>query len=105
VGGIDPGRTGKVRGVSDPEPRTAKPEIVFYWRRGCLISALLRRKLRAAGLTWSERDIWADDEAAAFVRQQAHGNETVPTVAVGDIVLVNPSIGQVVDAHQEALRS
>jgi glutaredoxin len=90
--------------VSGGAPRTARPEIVFYWRRGCLFCALLRRKLRAAGLTWTERDIWADDDAAAFVRQHARGNETVPTVAVGDEVLVNPSIRRVLDARERALR-
>jgi glutaredoxin len=88
--------------MSHAEPTASKPEIVLYWRRGCMFCALLRRKLSSAGLSWTERDIWADDEAAAFVRQHARGNETVPTVAVGDVVLVNPSVGQVLGALEDA---
>jgi hypothetical protein len=38
-----------------------------------------------------ERDIWADEDAAAFVRRHAGGNETVPTVDVAGTVLVNPT--------------
>ena len=37
----------------------------------------------------------AGDEAAEFVRAHADGNETVPTVAVGSTVLVNPSAAEV----------
>jgi mycoredoxin len=81
--------------MSEAGPMPVRPEVVLYWRRGCMFCALLRRKLRRAGLEWTERDIWADPDAAAFVRVHAGGNETVPTVAVGDVVLVNPSIGQV----------
>ena len=44
--------------------------------------------------TWV--DIWADEDAAAFIRGVNGGNETVPTVAIGGTVLVNPSVRQVV---------
>jgi len=56
----------------------------------------LRRQLRKAGVPTVEVDIWSDAGAAAFVRQHAHGNETVPTVDIGGTVLVNPSARQVV---------
>ncbi len=36
-----------------------------------------------------------DPDAAAFVRSVANGNETVPTVAVGDVHMVNPSVRRV----------
>lgn len=49
-----------------------------------------------------EVDIWSDSEAAAFVRGQAHGNETVPTVDIGGTVLVNPSARRVVDVAAAA---
>lgn len=78
--------------------RPAVDEVVVYWRRGCLVCALLRRRLRRTGLTIVERDIWADPDAAAFVRAHAGGNETVPTVAVGGEVLVNPSLRHVLRA-------
>lgn len=43
-------------------------------------------------------NIWDDPEAAAFVRSVARGNETVPTVAVGEIAMVNPSVKDVLAA-------
>ncbi len=38
-------------------------------------------------------NIWEDDEARAFVQSQNNGNETVPTVRVGNAVATNPSPG------------
>jgi len=78
------------------------PAVVVYRRRGCGSCASLRRRLRRAGLATVERDIWADPEAAAFVRRHAGGNETVPTVAIGDTVMVNPSAAGVLDAARAA---
>ena len=36
-----------------------------------------------------------EPDDAAVVRHFAHGNETVPTVVIGDVGLVNPSVRQV----------
>jgi mycoredoxin len=40
-------------------------------------------------------DIWQDAEAAASVRAVANGNETVPTVNIGETWLVNPSVDDI----------
>jgi len=74
------------------------PEVVVYWRPGCPFCWRLRGALRRLGLPTREVDIWADPDAAAVVRSIADGNETVPTVVVGDIAMVNPSPGQVLEA-------
>lgn len=74
--------------------QTATPgadEIVFYWRPGCPFCSMLRNGLSRSGLTVREVDIWEHPEAAAYVRSVARGNETVPTVAVAGVGLVNPS--------------
>ena len=76
--------------------------VVVFWRPGCGFCMMLRRGLRKAGLTTVEVDIWEDPAAAAFVRRHARGNETVPTVAVGGEVLVNPSARVVVAAARAA---
>lgn len=55
----------------------------------------LRRGLRRKGIPVAEVNIWENPEAAARVRSAASGNETVPTVFVGDHALVNPSVAQV----------
>ncbi|ETW22141.1 glutaredoxin family protein [Mycobacterium gastri] len=73
-------------------------EVVVYWRPGCPFCWRLRRALRRRRLPTREVNIWTDPEAAAVVRSIADGNETVPTVVVGDIAMVNPTPGQVIDA-------
>ena len=67
----------------------------FYWRPGCPFCASLRRGLRRRGIAVEPINIWEDPAAAARVRQIAGGNETVPTVVLGDHELVNPGAGQV----------
>jgi len=58
---------------------------------------MLRVGLARQGIAYREVNIWEDPEAAAFVRSVARGNETVPTVTVGSVSLVNPSAGEVAD--------
>ena len=67
----------------------------FYWRPGCPFCTMLRRGLDKRGITTVDHDIWSDASAAAVVRSHARGNETVPTIVVGDVGLVNPSARQV----------
>jgi glutaredoxin len=67
----------------------------FYWRPGCGFCAMLRRGLDKAGIETVDHNIWDDPHGAAIVRHHANGNETVPTIVVGDIGLVNPSARQV----------
>ena len=71
------------------------PEVAFYARPGCPYSFMLRRALRRRGLPFREINIWQDAAAAAAVRAVADGNETVPTVHIGDRWLVNPSADDV----------
>lgn len=57
-------------------------------------------------MTYTAVDIWADPSAAATVRAIASGNETVPTVVVGDattdgIGLVNPDLHEIMAAAAE----
>jgi mycoredoxin len=70
-------------------------EIVVYTRPGCPYCLLLRARLRRAGLTFREINIWNDPEAAAFVRSVANGCETVPTVTIRSISMINPNTRQV----------
>ena len=62
----------------------------FYWRPGCGFCMNLDRDLERAGIPLSKHNIWEDPADAAVVRQHANGNETVPTVVIGDIAMVNP---------------
>ena len=85
---------------------TAAEEVVVYTRPGCPFCTLLRRGLRKRGLQFQEINIWQDSAAAAVVRSIANGNETVPTVVVGEWRAVKPSADEVlagVAEHAPAL--
>ena len=69
--------------------------IQLYWRPGCPFCMALRRRLRRSGIPVDEVNIWEDPRAAARVRDVAGGNETVPTVFVGQHALVNPGIKEI----------
>ena len=79
------------------EPPAGGGEITVYWRPGCPFCSSLRGRLHRAGLPFREVNIWDDPNAAAFVRSVARGNETVPTVSVGKVNLVNPSARRVIE--------
>ena len=73
----------------------APTPITVYSRPGCPFCSSLRTGLRRADVDFHEVNIWDDPRAAAFVRSVANGNETVPTVTVGEVSVVNPSAQQV----------
>ncbi len=76
--------------------------VVLYTRPGCPFSARLEQALLRANIPTTRRDIWQDPDAAAFVRSVADGNETVPTVTVGDRSFVNPSPAELTKVLEEA---
>ncbi len=76
---------------------TASAEhIDLYWRPGCGFCSMLQRKLDKLGIDRVEHNIWDDPADAAIVRAHARGNETVPTVVIGERGFVNPSAGELV---------
>ncbi len=70
----------------------------FYWRPGCGFCASLKRSLDKLEVPLDMHNIWEDPEAAATVRSVANGNETVPTVVMGDVSMVNPTPAAVMAA-------
>ena len=87
--------------MGESEDGTATDEVVLLWRPGCGFCLVLKHRLDKAGLDYTKRNIWKDADAAALVRELAGGSETVPTVLVGGVGLVNPRSRQVLDAVQE----
>lgn len=77
------------------EPATS---VEFYWRPGCGFCAQLVAQLDRIGLQYEPHNIWEEPGAAEFVRSVANGNETVPTVRVGSVSMVNPGPEQVLAA-------
>ena len=80
-------------------------EVVMFTRPRCPQSMRLRFGMKRRKVDFSEVNIWQDAQAAESVRAVANGNETVPTVMVGDRWLVNPSSREVVDALDAAAHS
>lgn len=79
-------------------PPTPPDAITFYWRPGCGFCMGLERRLDRLGIPLDKHNIWDDPEAARTVRSIAGGNETVPTVVVGEARMVNPSVASVLAA-------
>lgn len=74
------------------ERNVREGRMIVYWRPGCPSCYRLRLALGRRARLASWVDIWADDEAAAFVRDVNAGPETVPTVILGDgSALTNPA--------------
>ena len=68
-----------------------QPEIVVYAReRWCPDVERTRKRLTELQLPWIEYDIEADASAAATV-EALTGRRRVPTVVIGDEILVEPS--------------
>lgn len=88
-----------------PLPTASHPTmdaaVTVYWRPGCPFCSSLMRGLDGSDLPYERRDIWEDEEAAAFVRSVTGGDETVPTVAVGEVALVNPTPREVLEVVAE----
>lgn len=72
--------------------------IDFYWRPGCPFCMRLENNLEKLDLPLEKKNIWDSKEHAATVRSIADGNETVPTVVIGEAKMVNPSADQVLQA-------
>jgi mycoredoxin len=84
-----------------PMSESTPPDAVhFYWRPGCPFCMMLRRGLEKIGIETTDHNIWSEPADAAVVRSYANGNETVPTVVIGDVGMVNPSASAVA-AHLE----
>ena len=75
--------------------------IDFFWRPGCPFCMSLERSMSKAKVPFKKFNIWENKDYAAFVRSVADGNETVPTIRIGEVSLVNPSVKQVVEAMKE----
>jgi glutaredoxin len=65
--------------------------IEVFWRPGCPFVDGLGRTLSEAGVPTHLRNIAENPDDAAIVRSIADGNESVPTLIIGPVALVNPS--------------
>lgn len=64
---------------------------IVLWRPHCPFCRILFSGIERHGLEVETRNIWEDEDARALLNRRI-GSETVPSVLVGDEILVNPSI-------------
>lgn len=69
---------------------------VVLWRPGCGFCRILFTGLERHDIAHTRVNIWEDDEARALLNARI-GCETVPSVLVGDEVLVNPSVTDLIE--------
>ncbi|WP_329028777.1 glutaredoxin family protein [Streptomyces sp. NBC_01423] len=78
--------------------------VTMYSTTWCGYCRRLKGQMDREGIAYSEINIEQDPESAAFVEKANGGNQTVPTVLVvpagggEDVVMTNPSLGQVKQA-------
>ncbi|ASF12953.1 glutaredoxin-like GlrX family protein [Nocardia brasiliensis NBRC 14402] len=83
-------------------PNSAQPGVVVYTTAWCPYCWRLKRQLRGVGVVFTEIDVESDTAAAAYVSSVADGNRTVPTVLIGERVLVAPDFQRVLVALSAA---
>lgn len=90
------------RSVSAAEGAQAAADgrVVIYFRKHCLFCERLRTMLGRDRRKAVWADIWADPDAAAYVRSVNGGDETVPTVVIGGTPHTNPAPAMVKRALQ-----
>ena len=77
--------------MSAEESTASSDELLrVFWRPGCSYCERLFRVLEREGIRHERHDIWRDETARGVVAALNGGNETVPTVVVGDRALTNP---------------
>jgi len=94
---LSPMRPRSANGISQAEatalltePTSAASPIIVYHRPGCSYCARLKTMLFGVSSNAYWVDIWADEDAAAYVRMVNDGDETVPTVIINGIPHTNP---------------
>jgi len=70
---------------------TESTKPIVLWRPHCPFCRILFSGIERHGLDVETRNIWEDEDARALLNRRI-GSETVPSVLVGDEILVNPSI-------------
>ena len=69
---------------------------VVLWRPGCGFCRILFDGLERHEIAHTRVNIWEDDDARATLNARI-GSETVPSVVIGDDLLVNPSVMELIE--------
>lgn len=73
----------------------ASPDVVMYSTSWCGYCRRLGNQMQEAGIAYKVIDLDGDSSHDERIKQASGGYRTVPTLEIGDHLLVNPSINQV----------
>lgn len=74
----------------------SESQLTMYSTPWCGYCIRLKHQLKREGITFIEINIAHDPESARYVEQVNGGNQTVPTVVLGDgTPLTNPSLREI----------
>jgi len=77
--------------ADEPGARSEAATPVVLWRPGCGFCRILFDGLERHQVAHTRVNIWEDADARRRLNDRI-GSETVPSVLIGDAVMVNPSI-------------
>ena len=72
-------------------------DVTLYTTRTCGPCLRLKRRLHEAGVEFREVDVNVVPDMARRIEQATGGFRIVPTVVVGEHLLVNPQVEEVLD--------
>lgn len=70
-------------------------EVVMYTTPWCGYCIRLKRQMAEQGIAFTEVDVDADHSYDETIKRASGGFRTVPTLKVGDRLLVNPRVAEV----------
>ncbi len=73
-----------------------RPVPVVLWRPGCGFCRILFSGLERHGVAHTRVNIWEDAGARRMLNDRI-GSETVPSVLIGDAIMVNPSVVDLIE--------
>jgi mycoredoxin len=73
------------------------PQMTVYTTTTCGPCRRLKRQLSELGIPFNEVDVDEHPEFNARIEAASGGYRTVPTVALGGRLLVNPTVGEILD--------
>ncbi len=77
--------------TADVEPPAEPVVPVVLWRPGCGFCRILFSGLERHGVAHTRVNIWEDAGARRMLNDRI-GSETVPSVLLGEAIMVNPSV-------------
>lgn len=85
-----------VQSSTTPEPVADAAVPIVLWRPGCGFCRILFAGLERHDVAHTRVNIWENAGARRMLNDRI-GSETVPSVVIGDAIMVNPSVNDLLE--------